>query len=258
MVIHAAAEVAEWASWDAYWSGNVTATDRVLAAAQAAAVPRLVFVGTEAVVFDGSDLVDADESAPYALHRRFAYGATKAEAERRVLAANRPGFTTLSIRPRLVWGPDDTTVLAAVVRAAEQGRFAWIGGGAARTSTTHVANLVHALVLALDRGTGGEAYFVADDGTRTYRELFTALAATRGVTLPDRSVPAWLARPLSRVVEWSWGALGLSSTPPLTAMPVHMLSATMTLRTDKARRELGWAPVVTVDEGLRALGRPAT
>lgn len=257
VVIHAAAHVAEFASWDTFWAWNVGGTERVLTAARDAGVARFLLVGTEAAVFDGDDLVDVDESAPYTRHRRFPYGATKAEAERRVIAANRPGFTTLSIRPRLVWGPDDTSVLPTILDAAANGRFAWIGGGGARTSTTHVANLVHALILALDHGRGGEVYFVADDGTRTYRTFLSALAATRGVTLPERTVPSWVARPLSRVVEGLWHALRLRSTPPMTAMPVHMLSSTVTLRTDKARKELGWAPVMTVERGLSELSPPA-
>ena len=62
-------------------------------------------------------------------------------------------------------------MLPAVLRMAAEGRFAWIDGGRARTSTTHVANVVDALVLALTQGEAGQAYFVADEGTRTIREL---------------------------------------------------------------------------------------
>src|SRR5690606_25217020 len=122
------------------------------------------------------------------------YSETKAEAERLVLAANAADFTTISLRPRFVWGPRDQTVLPTILRMAQDGRFTWIDGGRSRTSTTHVANLVHGVKLALERGQGGQAYFLADDGERTIREFLSRLAATRGVTLPARSIPGKVAR----------------------------------------------------------------
>src|SRR5690606_20182814 len=97
-------------------------------------------------------LVDIDESVLPPSRHTFLYSETKAEAERRVLAANSAEFTTLSLRPRFVWGPRDTSVLPAIVAMVEKGSFAWLDGGRHATSTTHVANLVHAVELALDHG----------------------------------------------------------------------------------------------------------
>ncbi|MDC0683435.1 NAD-dependent epimerase/dehydratase family protein [Sorangium atrum] len=139
--VHCAAYVEEWGTRAQFWEGNVEGTARVLDAARAAGVRRFVHVGTEAALFDGHDLIAIDETHPYPERQRFLYSETKAEAERRVLAANEPGgMTTVSIRPRLVWGPRDATVLPVVLRMAREGSFAWLDGGGARTSTTHVAN----------------------------------------------------------------------------------------------------------------------
>jgi len=253
VVVHCAAFVEEWGTRAQFWEGNVEGTTRLLEAARAAGVSRFVHIGTEAALFDGSDLIDIDESRPYPATQPFLYGETKAEAERRVLAADAPGFATLSLRPRLVWGPRDATVLPAVLRAARAGSFAWIDGGARRTSTTHVDNLVAAVEAALTRGGGGRAYFVADDGVRSLREFLSALAATEGATLPARSVPGWLARAMAAVVEVTWRALGRSDAPPMTRFAASMLSAEVTVRTGRARAELGYVPVVSADAGLRAL-----
>lgn len=252
-VIHCAAYAEEWGTREQFWQANVDGTSRVLEAARAAGARRFVHVGTEAAIFDGHELVDVDETTPYPARQRFLYSETKAEAERRVLAANSQDFTTISVRPRLVWGPRDATVLPAVLRMAAAGQFAWIDGGRALTSTTHVANAVRGLVLALTRGQGGRACFVADEGTRTIREFLTALAATRGVTLPDRSLPGALARPLSTAIEGAWRLLGLKSTPPMTALAIHFMSRTVTVRTDRAKAELGYSPVISVEQGLAEL-----
>jgi hypothetical protein len=252
-VVHSAAYVEEWGTRAQFWDANVVGTTRVLEAAREAGVTRFVHVGTEAAVFDGHDLVDIDESQPYPQRQRFLYSETKAEAERRVLAANAPGFTTLSIRPRFVWGPRDTSVLPTLVRRASEGRFAWIDGGRKSTSTAHVANVVAALVCALTRGEGGRSYFIADDGVRTYREFLTALVATRGTSLGERNVSAFVARTAAAVVEAPWRWFGLRGTPPVTRFAAAMMSCTVTVRTDRARAELGWAPVIDVDRGLREL-----
>ncbi|WP_075097982.1 NAD-dependent epimerase/dehydratase family protein [Sandaracinus amylolyticus] len=253
-VIHAAARAEEWGTKDEFERANVDGTTRVLEAARRAGVRRFVHVGTEAAIFAGRDLVDVDERAPYPTSSPYLYGVTKAEAERRVLAASAPGFETLSIRPRLVWGTRDTTVLPAVLRMAETGRFAWLDGGRVRTSATHVHNIAHALELALTRGRPGNAYFVADAETHTMRDFLSQLAdAAAGVELGTRNVPSSLARPLARVVESVWRTLGLRSTPPMTRFAIDMMSSTVTVSTKKARDELGYAPIVTYQDGLEEL-----
>jgi hypothetical protein len=252
-VVHAAAFVSEWGTREQFWAANVEGTSQLLEAARQAGVRRFIHIGTEAALFDGRDLVDIDEDHPYPTRQRFLYSETKAEAERRVLAANGAGLTTIVLRPRLVWGPRDTSVRAAIVEAAKAGRFAWVGGGRALTSTVHVANLAHAIALALERGRGGQAYFIADDGTRTLREFLTAYLDAGGVALGSRQVPTPIARLAAAVVEGIWRLFRRTTPPPLTRFSAAMMGATITVRTDKARRELGYAPILTVDEGLRAL-----
>ena len=85
------------------------------------------------------------------------------------------------------------------------------------------------------------------------RELLTALAETRGVTLPDRSIPGRLARPLACGVEGAWRLLGVHKAPPMTAFTISMMSRSVTVKTDKARAELGYRPVIAFDDGLAAL-----
>jgi nucleoside-diphosphate-sugar epimerase len=252
-VDHCAAFVEERGTRAQFVEGNVEGTRRMLAAARAAGVRRFIHIGTEAVLFDGHDLIDVDEQQPYPKRQRFLYSETKAEAERLVLAANDAGMTALSLRPRFVWGPRDASVLPAILRMHAAGSFAWIDHGRRLTSTTHVRNLARAIELALEHGEGGKAYFVLDDGTRSYREFISALVRTQGVELGDRSIPSGLANASAAVVEGVWRVLGLRRTPPLTRFAAAMMSCTVTLRDERARRELGYAPVISVEQGLAAL-----
>jgi len=252
-VVHAAAFVQEWGTREQFWTANVDGTQQLLDAARAGGVSRFVHVGTEAALFDGADLVGVDETAPYPERQRFLYSETKAEAERRVLAASSDGFIALSIRPRFVGGPRDTSVLPAIERMVADGGWMWIDGGRHRTSTCHVDNLTAAIERALTEGRGGEAYFVADDGERTLREFLGALGATAGLELGRRSLPGPVVRLAAALAEGVWRLLGRSSTPPITRFAAAMMSSTITVKTDKARRELGWAPEIGVEEGLAAM-----
>lgn len=252
-VVHAAAFVEEWGTRAQFFEANVEGTRQALEVARRAGVRRFVHIGTEAALFDGHDLVDIDESHPYPARHRYLYSESKAEAEKLVLAASASRFAALSLRPRLVWGPRDASVLPAVLRMAREGSFAWLDGGRARTSSTHVANLVRGVELALERGEGGRAYFLGDGEDRTLRELLDALAATQGVTLPERSLPGALARPLASLVEGAYRLAGAKRAPPMTRFAIAMMSRTVTVRTARAERELGWSPVVRFADGLATM-----
>lgn len=254
-IIHCAAYVEAWGTFDQFWQANVEGTAQLLQAAKKAGVRRFIHIGTEAALFRGQHMRNIDETYPYPKSTPFYYSKTKAEAERRVLQANAPeaGFATLSIRPRLVWGPGDQTILPETLAMIERGAFAWIDGGHCRTSTTHIDNLVHAAILALDKGAGGEAYFVTDDEIVTFRDFLGRLIATQDVDVSDKSVPGFVLRGAAFVFETVWRGLRLKSSPPITRFAACIMSRDCTIRIDKAKRELGYHPVTSVDEGMATM-----
>jgi nucleoside-diphosphate-sugar epimerase len=257
VAFHCAALAAEWGPKAEFEAANVQGTRNVLAACRSAGVPRLVHVSSEAVLLAGDPLVVADEHAPLRFDSRASYPATKARAEAAVLQGGGRYFETVVVRPRLVWGPGDTTVLPQIAEAVRTGRFAWISGGRHLTSTTHVDNAVEGLVLAARRGDPGGVYFVTDGAPVVFREFVTALLATRGVRAPARSVPAPVARALASAGEGAWGALRLPGRPPLTRLAVWLSSLEATIDITRAREELDYTPVISRDEGLRALAAAA-
>jgi nucleoside-diphosphate-sugar epimerase len=252
---HAAATVGEGGPRDVYLRGNVIGTENALRGCREAGVRRFVHVGTEAALMAGRPLVQVDETAPLRPDSPAPYAATKAMAEQLVRARNTDEFQTIVIRPRLVWGPRDATILPGVLRAIASGRFAWIGGGSHLTSTTHVANAVEGLVLAATRGVAGGAYFVTDGPPVVFRDFVTRLVATAGVDVPDRSIPAALAGALTRIVEPIWTRFRPTSTPPLTRMAFWLLAHECTIDISRAETELGYQPVITREQGLADLGR---
>jgi nucleoside-diphosphate-sugar epimerase len=253
LAFHAAATLGDWGDPEEFRRGNVEGTGNALRACAEAGVRRFVHVGTEAALLAGEPLHEVDETAPLRPDSPALYSATKALAEQLVLAANRDGFETVVVRPRFVWGVGDTTLLPVLTEMVRGGRFAWIGGGRHRTSITHVENTVEGLVLGASRGAPGNVYFVTDGEPVVFREFVGELLATQGLSPPTRSIPSWLGRGLASAGEAAWRRLPLPGRPPLTRFTYWVSSQECTIRIEKAREQLGYAPVKGIAEGLQEL-----
>jgi nucleoside-diphosphate-sugar epimerase len=186
------------------------------------------------------------------------YPWSKGAAEQVVREQNGRGLETVIVRPRLVWGKGDTTLLPRVAALVQAGRFGWIDDGRARTSSCHVRNLCAALLLVAERGVPGETYFVTDGEVHSQRDLWTRLLATQGVSVDRvRSMPHGLAAGIAWALEGAWKLLPLKGAPPLTRTAVKLIGETVTLSDAKIRRELGYRPQVTFEAGLAELAATA-
>ena len=255
VVFHSAAQLGEWGTREEFERGNVLGTKHVLQAARDGGARRFVHVGTEAALMHGEPLVMVDERAPLQPRSKALYSATKAQAEMEVLEANGDGLETVVVRPRLVWGVGDTTILPSVREAAEKGRWAWIGGGRHRTSTTHVENVVEGLWLGATKGAPGGVYFVTDGEPVVFRDFFERLLRTQGVELGDKSAPRWLVGAAAWLGEGAWRVLPVNGAPPVTTLAYWLASQECTIDITRARTELGYEPVRTIDEGMEELER---
>lgn len=246
-VFHAAAHTDQFDPLEVHLRITVQGTKNVLAASRAAGVKRFVHVGTEAVLADGRPIVRATEERPRAAVPMGAYPLAKGLAEEAVLGANAPEFETVVIRPRFVWGKGDTSLLPEFVAAVKSGGFAWISQGRYLTSTTHVANVVEALILGAEKATPGECYFVTDGAPVEFRDFVTRLLATQGLDAGTRSIPRWLARLTVGATQWM-------KRPPLTRTAFSLMAHEVTVDDAKARRELGYRGAVSLEAGLAELG----
>ncbi len=234
VVFHLAAETDVTADRARHELVTVRGTRAAVEAARHAGVPRFVHCGSEAALLAGAPLVDIDETAPLRPDSEAAYSATKAVAEKIVLDANAPGFATVSIRPRFVWGPGSFLV-EGLAAAAKAGQFAWIDGGRHTTDVTFVENAVEGLVLGWQRGRPGQAYFVTDRHRVTLRDFLETQFEIYGA---DAAIPDMDAETAAGEV-------------PVPAR--WFLGQECTLHTDKAVLELGYEPVVEHAAGLDAV-----
>jgi nucleoside-diphosphate-sugar epimerase len=250
-VFHAAAHVELDGPLATFMTINVGGTENALAAARAAGIKRFVHVGTEAVLADGKPIIRADERRQIADRPAGPYPFTKGLAEAAVLAANGEGLETVVVRPRLIWGEGDTSVLPNLVAAVKRGRFGWFGGGRYLTSTCHVDNVVEGLLLAAERGKPGDIYFLTDGAPVEFRDFMTRLLATQGLDVSGaRDMPLWLARLIAAATGWM-------KHPPVTRTALALISHEVTVDDSKARRDLGYRATTTIDAGLARMAASA-
>lgn len=254
-VVHLAAKVDVTGRWADYRRVNIEGTATVVAACQAARVPRLVHVSSPSVAHGGDPLVGAPAGPADPTAARGSYSRSKAIAELHTLAAASPQLAVLVIRPHLVWGPGDTQLVAPIVARARAGRLPVIGRGTALIDTTYIDNAAAALVAAVDAcgRVSGEALVVSNGEPRTVTEVLTRVCSAAGVPGPTRRVPfraGWLA---GAAAEGVWAALRRSDTPPLTRFLTEQLATAHWFDQRRTREVLRWRPDVSLDEGFRRL-----
>lgn len=252
-VVHAAARFRFAGPRAPYFRTNVDGTVALLKAAEAAGARTFVHVSAAGVVMDdrGSPMRDLDESAPIRPDSFSAYLASKAQGEAAVLAADRPGFRTIALRPPGIWGPGDMWG-RELPAAIASGQFAFIDRGDYTYATCHVDNVVEAIECALERGTGGRAYFINDRERQTFREFVGRIAGAHGVSIDRlRSMPYRLAFFMGRMMETAWSLRRQAGDPPLSRSMVRMIGREFSTSDAAARRELGYVGRTSLADGLR-------
>ncbi len=250
-VVHLAADTSHSGHDKAQEQRNVDSTKTVLAAARAAGVVRALHLSTEAVLLSGQPLCNANEATPYPSRFPGSYSRSKALAEQAALAE-----TTLEVvvvRPRFVWGRDDTTALPALIEASQSGKLAWIGGGQYLTSTTHIDNVIHGVLLALEKGAAGEVYFVTDGAPLPFRTFVSQMLEAAGETPPKKEIPRWVVVAAVRVGELAARLTGGRLKGPMSWQEYATLGVEVTLDTSKAQQSIGYQPVISVEAGMAEL-----
>lgn len=260
-VVHAGAFSAPWGAKSDFEAVNVAGTQYVIEGCRQSRVRRLVYISSPSVMFEGRNQVNATEGGRYARPFMSRYSRTKARGENYVLIAGgwaghkkrwedvAPQMETVILRPKAIFGPGDTSLLPRLIAAAQRNRLPQIGNGANRVDLTYVDNVVHAVTLSLTRAeasggiytiTNGESPRVWDVIRRVLREL--------GLNDRLRQVPYHVAYAIAACMEAKSALTGRE--PLLTRYTVAVLGRTQTYDISAARRDLNYAPQVSLEDGI--------
>jgi len=258
VVFHVAAKAGHWGSKDDYFAANVLGTRHVLSACQIHGISRLVYTSTPSVVHAGGDLEGVDERIPYARHFLAHYPASKAIAEREVLAANGPALATVALRPHLIWGPGDQHLLPRIIERAQAGRLRLVGPPGKRIDATYIDNAVHAHLLAAaslqpDAPQAGKAYFISNGEPIDTEEMINRLLGCAGLPPVHSRIPFWLAYAVGALLEATYGSLKLKGEPIMTRFVAEQLATAHWFDISAARHDFGYQPIVSMAQGFTAL-----
>jgi len=250
-VIHAAAmyEVGIPAKQrPAMYEANVTGTERVMEAALAAKVPRIVYVSTCGVFGNThGKVVDETYEHPQGSYTSY-YEETKLEAHKIVkrMIAERD-LPAIIVQPGGVYGPDDTSQVADLLEEFFAGKLVLMPFPKLGICMSHVEDIATGVVLALDKSTLGEIYVISGPAT-TMRGAIEMVAQVSGRKAPTRDLPTPLLKALTPIGPLIGKMMG--QPPNLRELISSADGATFWATYEKAERELGYSPR-GLEEGLR-------
>jgi nucleoside-diphosphate-sugar epimerase len=252
-VVHCAAKVGDWGPVEEYRAANVEGLRHVLDACKGTAVERFVYLSTLGV-YAARDHHGTDETEPLPETHIDGYTQSKVEAEKLALRYYREfEVPVVVLRPGFVYGPRDRTVLPNLIENLRQRKVRWIGRGKGAMNTIFVENLVDAILLAINNPDAVGMIFNLTDGELVTKRRFIE-ALVHGLDLPEPSrgsVPLWLARFLAKFIEGRARKKGAAKAPILTQARLKFLGQNLDFSIEKAKRELGYNPHMSFEEGMR-------
>jgi nucleoside-diphosphate-sugar epimerase len=257
VVFHCAAKAGIAMGREPFQHANVTGTQSVLDAARRSGVRKLVFTSSPSVAFDGSDHRQASNDLPYAPRFLAPYPASKAQAERLVLAANDSTLATVALRPHLVFGAGDPHLVPRLIARARDGQLAIVGRGDNEVSLCHVTNAASAHLAAADRlapgaAHTGKAYFIAQSESVRLWDWIAELLRELNAPLPRRRIPLPLAY-LAGI--WFENFTRPELEPRMSRFLALQLASSHSYDMEPARRDFGYAEQVSMKEATQDLLR---
>jgi nucleoside-diphosphate-sugar epimerase len=250
-VVHCAARTGPWGPEADYEAVNVRGLATVVRAALTNGVRHLVHVSS--ITVHGNDVGGAaDETAPLRTDPN-PYSRSKVAGERLLAGVIEDGTLSLTIvRPGWIYGPRDAASFGRIATMIRAGRMTMIGSGRNHVPLIYVRDAARGVLLAANvEAAAGRAYLLVSDEPVTQRDYLYAIAAELGASPPKRCVPYRLGLLLGAGVETAARIARQRRPPPLTRYGIQLLGGENRFVVDRAKRELGFSPRVSMVDGVR-------
>ena len=260
-VFHVAAVPGIWGSAAMFNGINVEGTRNVIEGCRSHAVKKLIYTSSPSVVYDGKDMENVDESVLYPDSYQCDYPRTKALAELLVLGANGvDGLATVSLRPHLIWGPEDPHLIPRLLDRAKKRRLVQVGAGMNKVDIIYIDNAVEGHLLACDAldlqsPVAGKCYFLSDGNPVVLWDWINELLGKMDLPPVKKTISYQRAKQLGGILEWVYGTLKIKSEPPMTSFLASQLATSHYFDISNARKDFNYAPIVDQNEGMSRLIR---
>ena len=258
-VFHVASKVGTWGKYKDFYLANVTGTENVLKACRELGIRNLVFTSSPSVVYNGKDSEGQNESLPYPPKYDAWYPQTKAIAEKLVMAANSAFLKTVSLRPHLIWGPEDRNMLPRLFEKSKAGKLRILGSSANRVDCIYIDNAANAHLQAFAQllqdptRVEGKTYFISQGSPIPISELINQLLATGGNPPVTKHLSPGIARFAGRLLETTYRIFGITAEPAITLFLARQLSTSHWYDISAAKQDFGYEVEVSLEEGMERL-----
>lgn len=224
---------------------NATGTENLLRAAQEAGVKKVIHFSSAGVL--GSVRKNETASEGYSPNPKNAYENSKLEGERAALRFAQEGMDIVVVRPGWVYGPADRRTFK-LIRPVSRGRFFLVTRGEALQTPVYIDDLIKGVLLCLEKGRRGETYHLAGREALTVKEIVKAIAAASQKAVLHLPLPLFAVKFAAWSMEKSF--ILFKREAPLTSGRLAFFSRSTPLSTEKAERDLGFAPETDFEEGV--------
>jgi nucleoside-diphosphate-sugar epimerase len=194
-----------------------------------------------------------DESVPYPEKYHAHYPKTKAMAEQSVIAAGNEGLRTIILRPHLIWGPRDNHLVPRIIERAN--RLVKVGDGRNLVDTIYIDNAAAAHIQAADRleqnpNLSGRVYFISQDNPVPLWEMVDNILKAADLAPVQRSISRNTAWMIGAALEIFYKMFKISGEPRMTRFLADELSTAHWFDISAAKKDLGYKPKISMEEGL--------
>ncbi len=251
-VFHCAAKSSLWGSYKSFYNSNVTGTQNVVDACIKNNVKKLVHVSSPSIYFEFSDKFDIKETDK--LPKKFVnyYAKTKYLSECVVDEGIKNGLNAIIIRPRAIFGAGDTALIPRLIRANAEKFIPKTVKNDILIDITHVKNVVESMILAMnaDKKFNGQKYNITNGENIKFYSCIENLITNLGMKYNSKNISYCAVMLIASFLEFIYKFLP-NKEPVFTKYSVGLISFNQTLDISKAKNELGYKPVISVEEGFK-------
>ncbi len=250
-VVHLAAIIKVWGPMQDSYAINVIGTENVCRATLTTGISRLIYTSSAMIYNMTREQPATEENALAPLDEP--YSRTKAESDTLVQRmVTEEDLPAVILRLGPLMGPGDSLNFGRTADRLRTGKGFIIGSGNNIIPFVYTADVVQAIMLALDNNNAvGQVYNIGSDQPLTQKEYLSAIAQEIGIAPPRIHIPYQPMYAAGYAAE-RLAALSANRIKPIvTRHGVKIFGANNRLSIDKAHRELGYTPRVSIREGVR-------
>ena len=249
VIFHCAALSSLWGEYEDFYKSNVIATQNLLLAFKSSFSKLLVHVSTPSLYFDFIDKFDVLETDEFGKQYINHYVETKKISEK-IIFQEAKNIKFIIIRPRGIFGPEDSSILPRILNIAKRG-YIFLSNPKALVDITYVDNLIELLVSCIESNpdSHNKIYNISNAEKISIGELLRYLFSKLDMKVRIIKLPFFVIYFYAYIHEliaiyWS------KKEPSLTRYSVGILSKSLTLNIDQAKKYLGYQPKYSILEGI--------